>query len=1170
MSEQLKYEWDFDVSKAEKQFNQWLSKAEARLADLGKKASAKAAKVTRDTTSGLDSRRRRRGEEQEQAQSARVAARKVEAEWKNAFAKIEAFRKRHPLISDDEINSAVAKLKRLQQSPAAQRKDFIRTTTSRTLEGLGDSNRNAMGAAAANRAAQAMEAAEARKAAAAERAAQRQAATEERALQKRERAAARAAAAQEKLAARQEAAAERLAAKEAAAVAKKEKALQSARDSALDRRISNREGSRDSEVRAAKELEAAYQRAYRNIENAARRAGVAGKRAAQEAKEAMKALRAMPIGRDVGRVTEYGRRKVIGVQDATAADSTSKQNRDKAIKEAQRASDAIARAQANAEAMVSRAALISAEKRQQLMAAAEQAITATVQAHAGKRVSVLQAELNRELASIRQRVAAEVEAAQKTQQAKMAGITRMNKMNMAMFAVQQGIEDFSFAGFRGLSNNLAMMASMLGGPAGLAAMAGMTAVSLGYMFSTMRSGDSVVEGHKDRLERLIEAHYDLEQARGEAFRDVSTRDTMDVAGSRRDTSRDIYDTNTAIKEQITLREELMTVQYKAQEARQLDKDINAMEWRIDTVGRGNMGVPQKFFDELERLEREKARALSEVSGIVGQPVTDLEQLAEAEKVAADRAGEASEEIENLKLELEKLGGLQEQAQALERFLKPLERLESFEMPNSFGDFGEFSGSDSLGRYASEYEKRITDAYENTVASRQEMDTESLDALQQKYGEALAAKDFDSAAAILKQQEEILQSQVDDLELLTKETTELVQLENERLTAIAEVQDLAGQVVSDLEDQIEKTKQLIRAEDERIEKLKEAKKESRESYGGKRFGMDKTLLDKRSEFEAERIKKRADAERKELEDFRKANKGNPQAEAWADAQERAIDRREERDLKRVEKKKEAAERTLYDDREALLSKRAEAEIKAAEEAQKAGDSALASKRYGKARDTLEELQSLQEEQVSSRSLPEAEAASGRADATQTRIEGVYDQEIAAAEQQKADEQAHLQELQTQLEVAKALKKEIESTPFVSEADVDAVAKMKTDLQEILAIKQQIAAAQAAAGDEFGLGGAPARAAGGPVTSGQTYLVGEKGPELFTAATSGSIHSTRDTMGILQSVASMYGRVGGDGASAITNNNTHFGTVNVQSVGAPNLEDLQRRAAWAAKSARIRQS
>lgn len=57
------------------------------------------------------------------------------------------------------------------------------------------------------------------------------------------------------------------------------------------------------------------------------------------------------------------------------------------------------------------------------------------------------------------------------------------------------------------------------------------------------------------------------------------------------------------------------------------------------------------------------------------------------------------------------------------------------------------------------------------------------------------------------------------------------------------------------------------------------------------------------------------------------------------------------------------------------------------------------------------------------------------------------------------------------------------------------------------------------DKQGPGGTPrvagARARGGPVTSGRTYLVGEQGPELWKAPQSGSIIPSRETMAALRS-------------------------------------------------------
>lgn len=61
---------------------------------------------------------------------------------------------------------------------------------------------------------------------------------------------------------------------------------------------------------------------------------------------------------------------------------------------------------------------------------------------------------------------------------------------------------------------------------------------------------------------------------------------------------------------------------------------------------------------------------------------------------------------------------------------------------------------------------------------------------------------------------------------------------------------------------------------------------------------------------------------------------------------------------------------------------------------------------------------------------------------------------------------------------------------------------------------------AAANNGGMGGLPtynldgARAAGGPVTAGKTYLVGEEGPELFSPSSSGSIMPSSQTMAMLR--------------------------------------------------------
>lgn len=68
----------------------------------------------------------------------------------------------------------------------------------------------------------------------------------------------------------------------------------------------------------------------------------------------------------------------------------------------------------------------------------------------------------------------------------------------------------------------------------------------------------------------------------------------------------------------------------------------------------------------------------------------------------------------------------------------------------------------------------------------------------------------------------------------------------------------------------------------------------------------------------------------------------------------------------------------------------------------------------------------------------------------------------------------------------------------------VAEMKALEQQVQAIKASIEAARASIGAAGGGGGAVgARADGGPVTVGEPYIVGERGPEMFIPARSGTI-------------------------------------------------------------------
>lgn len=99
------------------------------------------------------------------------------------------------------------------------------------------------------------------------------------------------------------------------------------------------------------------------------------------------------------------------------------------------------------------------------------------------------------------------------------------------------------------------------------------------------------------------------------------------------------------------------------------------------------------------------------------------------------------------------------------------------------------------------------------------------------------------------------------------------------------------------------------------------------------------------------------------------------------------------------------------------------------------------------------------------------------------------------------------------------------------------------------------------------GTPGRASGGPVLGGGSYMVGERGPEMFTPRGSGNITNATRTAGALSSAGS-YGTTAGFSTSVTSDNSTSVGSVTVNNFGAGTSgPDLMRAIKQRQKSQRI---
>ncbi len=111
----------------------------------------------------------------------------------------------------------------------------------------------------------------------------------------------------------------------------------------------------------------------------------------------------------------------------------------------------------------------------------------------------------------------------------------------------------------------------------------------------------------------------------------------------------------------------------------------------------------------------------------------------------------------------------------------------------------------------------------------------------------------------------------------------------------------------------------------------------------------------------------------------------------------------------------------------------------------------------------------------------------------------------------------------------------------------IEKIKSLIGWITSVPGKIAGMLGGGSKSAASGAAPAiagaRAAGGPVRAGSTYLVGENGPELFRARANGAISSTMDTVRAIKANA----LAGAAQARGGTVNNVNVGGIHVQ--GAP---------------------
>ncbi|QDT54792.1 hypothetical protein Pan44_28300 [Caulifigura coniformis] len=248
---------------------------------------------------------------------------------------------------------------------------------------------------------------------------------------------------------------------------------------------------------------------------------------------------------------------------------------------------------------------------------------------------------------------------------------RSGRASAMLFQGQQMIEDYNFAGWRGVSNNLAFMGSMMRGPAGIAVVAGVAAKGVYDLYQSFKQAGSGAGEMADqfamastRLERFASAR---QQFRQEALdfsvptnrreldqRDAELRFRRQRAGNTAGMEAD--ERNLALLQQM----------------KQLRQDAtDSMWWK--SMGSWAPGpVVDKFVSKMGRFEDLK-RQLSD-PGVAADPDKIGDEIGRIQQRIAARKDEIATERDSIAMEERRLINNLQVVDALENAARKQDRL----------------------------------------------------------------------------------------------------------------------------------------------------------------------------------------------------------------------------------------------------------------------------------------------------------------------------------------------------------------------------------------------------------------------------------------------------------------------------------------------------------------
>lgn len=369
--------------------------------------------------------------------------------------------------------------------------------------------------------------------------------------------------------------------------------------------------------------------------------------------------------------------------------------------------------------------------------------------------------------------------AQTKQQGSLFGTSISNKTMQGVFQGQQMIEDFAFAGWRGASNNIAMLASSLGGPGGLIALLGVTALTIPSVIEQFQgmeeSSESLAIKGIDRLvERLETAHDRLEEFRA-------------LMGSSIPTSIEDWQSKA-----LGLNEDTRRYNAKFDATQKMEADLAGLYSSYNQAMQPGLLQDKQRAEALKRqidLMEERLQIRREEAELERKMLDARASRLPAERKAAEGYDAANTRYDSFR---DSMPQLSENASSVKAVREQYEKL-SGGLANKMRDL-KFGVAQSLLD-----------------------DPNNIEAIMEQFN-----KDVEEAIA---QEEKLLST------------------EAQRLNVLGEISYQNDQMINDYEDAIKHEESLIESIKKRIEALHRAKEENQTSFQGKMFDMERGIARK---------------------------------------------------------------------------------------------------------------------------------------------------------------------------------------------------------------------------------------------------------------------------------------------------------------------------------------